>query len=46
MSTVTKEYGLKVSKKKSKVVCINGIRGIRRWKLVAQILMKLNNISI
>ena len=33
MSTVIKEYGLKVSEKKSKVVCINGIRGIIRWKI-------------
>ena len=32
VSTVIKEYGLKVSETKSKVVCINGIRGIRRWK--------------
>ena len=47
VSTVIEEYGLKVSEKKSKVVCINGIRGIRRkGKLVAQILMKLKNISI
>ena len=28
VSTVTEEYGLKVSEKKYKVVCINGIRGI------------------
>ena len=27
VSTVIEEYGLKVSEKKSKVVCINGIRG-------------------
>ena len=33
VSTVIEEYGLKVSEKKSKVVCINGIRGIRRWKI-------------
>ena len=33
MSTVIKEYGLKVSEKKSKMVGINGIRGIRRWKM-------------
>ena len=33
VSIVIDEYGLKVSKKKSKVVCINGIRGIRRWKI-------------
>ena len=33
VSTVIEEYGLKVSEKKSKVVCINSIRGIRRWKI-------------
>ena len=33
VSTVIDEYGLKVSEKKSKVVCINGIRGIRIWKI-------------
>ena len=33
VSTVIEEYGLKVSEKKSKMVCINGIRGIRRWKI-------------
>ena len=33
VSTVSEEYGLKVSENKSKVVCINGIRGIRRWKI-------------
>ena len=32
VSTVIEKYGLKVSEKKSKV-CINGIRGIRRWKI-------------
>ena len=31
MSTVIKEYGLKVRKNKSKVVCIHAIRGSRRW---------------
>ena len=33
MSTVIEEYVLRVSEKKSKVVCINGIRGIRRWRI-------------
>ena len=27
------EYGLKVNEKKSKVVCINGEVGIRRWMM-------------
>ena len=43
VSTVIEEYGLKVSEKKSKV-CING--ELDDGKLVAQILMKLKNISI
>ena len=33
MSTLNEEYGLKVNENKSKVVCINGIRGIRRLKI-------------
>ena len=33
VSTVIEEYGLKVSEKKSKEVCINGMRGIRQWKI-------------
>ena len=33
VSTVIEKYGLKVSENKSKVVCINGIRGIIRWKI-------------
>ena len=33
VSTVIEEYGLKVSEKKSTVVCINGIRGITRWNI-------------
>ena len=44
--TVIEEYGLKVSEKKSKVVCIHGKGELEEGKLVAQILMKLNNISI
>ena len=31
--TVIEEHGLKVSDKKSKVVCIIGIRDIRRWNI-------------
>ena len=33
VNTVMEEYGIKVSEKKSTVVCLNGIRGIRRWKI-------------
>ena len=33
VNTVIEEYGLKVSEKKCKVVCMNGITGIRRWKI-------------
>ena len=33
VSTVIEKYGLKVSERKYKVVCINGIRGIRRWTI-------------
>ena len=36
VSTVIEDYGLKVSEKKSKVVCINVIRGIRRWKMCSK----------
>ena len=33
VSTVIKEYGLEVCENKSKVVCKNGIRGIRKWTI-------------
>ena len=38
VSTVIEEYVLKVSEKKSTVVCINGIRGIGRWKIGSTII--------
>ena len=33
VSKFFEEYGLKVSENKSKVICIHGIRGIRRLKI-------------
>ena len=33
VSAVIDEYGLKVSEIKSKVVCINGVSGNKKWKI-------------
>ena len=46
VSTVIEEYGLKVIEKKSKMGCIMVQEELEDGKLVAQILMKLKNISI
>ncbi len=42
ISSCTEEYGLKVSEKKSKVVCINSKVGDRQWKLGTCTLKEVN----